>query len=225
LVKALKRGPGRETAIQELLSTPSGALRALMALNRFEAADEVVAAALGHHDVTIRDLFETFVPESQRVPRLGTDIRPDEILALTGDAQRGQQLFLTSAGLQCRNCHRAAGQGTQLGPDFDGLGAKRSRGELLESLIEPSKKIEPQYVSYVVETADGFVYQGLLVQRGDDAIVLRTPENKLVRIAADDVEFFAPQQKSIMPEMLLRDMTAQEVADLLSYLESLKEQP
>ena len=30
------------------------------------------------------------------------------------------------------------------------------------------------------------------------------------------------QQKSLMPELLLRELTAQQVADLLAYLESLK---
>jgi len=223
LEAALKAGPQQLAAIQELLATPSGALRALMALERFDKPAAVIAAGAAHEDVRTRDLFERFVPEAERVARLGTDVRPNEILRLTGDAERGRQLFLASAGLQCRNCHRAQGQGIALGPDFDGLGAKRSREELLESLIEPSKKIDPQYISYVVETADGHVYQGLLVERSDQAIVLRTPENKLVRVAADNVEYFAPQQKSIMPEMLLRDMTAQQVADLLAYLQSLKQ--
>lgn len=223
LEAALKSGPGQAAAIQELLATPSGALRALMSLDRFENPAVVIAAGAAHEDVRTRDLFERFVPEPDRVARLGTDIRPNEILRLTGDAQRGRQLFLTAAGLQCRNCHRAQGQGVALGPDFDGLGAKRSREELLESLIEPSKKVDPQYISYVVETGDGHVHQGLLVERSDQAIVLRTPENKQVRVAADNVEFFAPQQKSIMPEMLLRDMTAQQVADLLAYLQSLKQ--
>ena len=31
-----------------------------------------------------------------------------------------------------------------------------------------------------------------------------------------------PQRESIMPELLLRDLTAEQVADLLAYLESLK---
>jgi len=223
LEKALESGPRQAAAIQELLATPSGALRALISLDRFDDPAVVIAAGAAHEDARTRDLFERFVPEPDRVARLGTDIRPDEILRLSGDAQRGRQLFLTASGLQCRNCHRAQGQGVALGPDFDGLGAKRSREELLESLIEPSKKVDPQYISYVVETGDGHVHQGLLVERSDQAIVLRTPENKLVRVTADNVEFFAPQQKSIMPEMLLRDMTAQQVADLLAYLQSLKQ--
>jgi hypothetical protein len=44
----------------------------------------------------------------------------------------------------------------------------------------------------------------------------------LIHIPADDVEQLATQPKSLMPELLLRDMTAQQVADLLAFLGSLK---
>jgi hypothetical protein len=36
------------------------------------------------------------------------------------------------------------------------------------------------------------------------------------------VDLLAPQSKSLMPELLLKDMTLQQVADLLAFLESLK---
>ena len=39
---------------------------------------------------------------------------------------------------------------------------------------------------------------------------------------SDDVETLEPMDKSIMPERLLSDMTAQEAADLLEYLSSLR---
>jgi len=53
-------------------------------------------------------------------------------------------------------------------------------------------------------------------------IVLKDSENKERRIARADVEGAFPQQKSLMPDLLLKDLTAQQVADLLAYLESLK---
>ena len=45
---------------------------------------------------------------------------------------------------------------------------------------------------------------------------------KEIRIPADEVELIVQQRQSIMPELLLRDMTAEQVADLLEYLSSLK---
>ena len=52
--------------------------------------------------------------------------------------------------------------------------------------------------------------------------MLKDGEGKLVRIPAAEIELVAPQRKSLMPELLLREMTAQQVADLLAYLSTLK---
>jgi hypothetical protein len=66
------------------------------------------------------------------------------------------------------------------------------------------------------------VHTGLLVERSEQNVVLKDVSDKTITIPATDVETIAPQQKSLMPELLLRDMTPQQVADLLAFLESLK---
>ena len=53
-------------------------------------------------------------------------------------------------------------------------------------------------------------------------VVLKDAQNKEVRISAKQIEQLVPQERSLMPELLLRDMTAQQVADLLDYLSSLR---
>ena len=37
-----------------------------------------------------------------------------------------------------------------------------------------------------------------------------------------EIDQFVPQPRSLMPELLLRDLTAQQVADLLEFLASLR---
>ncbi len=86
----------------------------------------------------------------------------------------------------------------------------------------PSKIIELKYVSYLVETKQGAVHFGLLERRNAQEVILRTAQKKDVRIAGENVLLVVPQQKSLMPELLLSEMTAQEVADLLAYLHSLR---
>ena len=63
---------------------------------------------------------------------------------------------------------------------------------------------------------------GLLIQRDATLIVLKDGQNKLHRIAQDDVERLVQQTKSPMPDLLLRDFTKEQVADLLAYLSSLR---
>ena len=115
-----------------------------------------------------------------------------------------------------------AGQGGKLGPDLSHVGKKNTRAQLLESILQPSKKIDPKFVGYLLETSAGQIHSGLLVEKSAAQVVLRNAKNELIKVPADEVELLVPQSKSFMPELLLRDMTAGEVADLLAFLVSLK---
>lgn len=209
-------------SVDQLLASTSGALRILHMVDtgKLSAATRSVVLQKGaiHADPQVRDLFERFVPEEQRVRRLGNSIKATEILAHAGDAVRGRTLFTNTAGVQCKNCHRAQGVGTELGPDLTAISKKLNRGQLLESILEPSRKVDPKFVTYLVETNEGLVHTGLLVEKTDEHVLLKDAQNKPIKVAASDIQLLAPQAQSLMPELLLRDMTAQEVADLLEYL-------
>jgi putative heme-binding domain-containing protein len=146
----------------------------------------------------------------------------EAILALTGDAARGRQLFLEAAGVQCKNCHKLGDAGKALGPDLTTIGKKLDRAKLLESILQPSLTIDPQFATYLVETESGLVHTGLLVRRTDAEVVLKSADGKELSIPAADISRLAPQQKSLMPDLLLQEMTAQQVADLLELLAGLK---
>lgn len=208
-----------EKSINHLLSSTSGALR-LMHRTKMDHKEILKRAA--ETGPPIRGLFERFLPSEQRSKRLGTSVKPQEILALKGDATKGRELYFKATGVQCRNCHQVGKQGKELGPKLDGIAKKLSPEQILESILEPSKKIDPKFVSYVIETSEGRVHSGLLVKRDAKAVVLKEPSGKSITVPADQIEQLVPQQKSIMPELLLRDLTAEQVADLLAFLNRLK---
>ena len=60
------------------------------------------------------------------------------------------------------------------------------------------------------------------MKKDEKELVLKDAQNKPHTIPAGDVEGMYPQRKSLMPDLLLRDFTLQQVADLLAYLASLK---
>ena len=62
-----------------------------------------------------------------------------------------------------------------------------------------------------------------LGQQDEQEVVLKDPKGQLTTVKAADVEALVPQQQSMMPELLLRDLTAQQVADLLAFLGGLTE--
>jgi putative heme-binding domain-containing protein len=89
-------------------------------------------------------------------------------------------------------------------------------------LLDPSKVIEEKYVAYAIQTRDGKTRTGLVLERGADAVTLIDAQGNSERIPFKSIEAFEPQKKSLMPDSLLRDLTAEQAADLLAYLESLK---
>jgi hypothetical protein len=52
--------------------------------------------------------------------------------------------------------------------------------------------------------------------------VLKDVKSQQVRVPADDIEALVPQPKSLMPELILSEVTAQDAADLLAFLTTLK---
>ncbi len=169
----------------------------------------------------VRDLFEGYLPADRRVKKLGPNPKPATILDRTGDATRGAELF-RAARSQCTNCHQVAGVGKNVGPDLTSIGKTRTRDHLLESLLEPSKKIELPYQAYLLRTVDGRALTGTLVRKTAAETVLKTADGTEVRVAAADIETVQPSRDSLMPAGLLADWTAQEAADLLAYLEARK---
>jgi len=211
--------------LDKLLATPSGALRLARAFDVGELAERrelAVEKATQGGDVAVRDLFERFLPPERRVKRLGSVIRPEVILARKGDPARGKELFFQPAATQCAACHRVGDKGGMVGPDLSAIGKKYDRVKLLETILEPSKEIDKAHAAHLLQTADGRLFTGLLVTRDEMEVVLRDAQGKDVRVAAGQVERLEASRVSLMPEQLLRDLTAQQAADLLDYLAQLR---
>lgn len=223
---AAERKKQRQQLTDELLASPDTALLLAKAVREQTVspllAEEVVTAAAAHTNAAVRELFEDFLPEEKRAKRLGEAIDPAAILALSGDLERGRQLFHQTATVQCRTCHRIGGQGGEIGPDLSTIGKKLNRNKLLESILQPSKEIDPKWATWMVESSSGRVYVGLLMEQSGEKVVIRDAQNQQFTLKPDEIEGMYPSRNSLMPDLLLRDFTAQQVADLLAYLESLK---
>jgi len=221
-----RRENDRAKLLGELLATPEGAMLLARAVRSGGLPTRIqqlaVATAAKHDDLTTRDLYESFLPPDQRSKRLGDSINAAEILKLAGDVTAGRDLFAKSTGVQCRSCHKIGEVGKELGPDLAHIGKKLDRTKLLSSILEPSKDIDPKFQSWLVETTAGKVFTGLLVRKDDAEVVIRDAKSKELSFKTSELEGVFPLRTSLMPELLLREMTAAQVADLIAYLESLK---
>ena len=159
-------------------------------------------------------------------PRLDPKHLPDiSMLARRrGDPVRGKQLLAASSNndLQCLKCHTIHGVGGNVGPDLSAIGSKASRENLFESILFPSKAIADQYLTWVVETKQGLVVTGLLVEETADHITLRDANAKDTKIDKKEIETRVKGPESLMPNNLLGYMTEEELVDMVEYLLELK---
>ncbi|GIW96344.1 MAG: hypothetical protein KatS3mg110_4385 [Pirellulaceae bacterium] len=144
----------------------------------------------------------------------------DRLASLSGDAARGRELFRTTG--QCANCHRVGSEGKAVGPALNDIGAKLSRQALIESILFPSAGISHNYETYAVATADGEVITGLLVSRTNEELLLKTQEALVRRLAMRDVESIRKLEVSLMPADLAKQLSAQDLVDLVEYLATLR---
>jgi putative heme-binding domain-containing protein len=213
-------------SLDTLLANPKSALVVARKLGVGEMKPgeraELLATAAKLPPGPVRDLFEGYLPWDEKGGRkLGSSPRPRTILALKGDSGRGEKVFWSPA-VNCGSCHKIGDRGTPVGPDLSTIGKLRVREDLLESILEPSRRIEPKYAAYVANTADGRSFTGLLVRRDEKQVVLLDFQNKEIILAAKNVEDLRPSRTSLMPEGQMASLTAQEAADLLEYLATRK---
>src|SRR5690606_36227407 len=134
-------------------------------------------------------------------------------LSQHGDASRGRQVFQKI----CAACHRLENTGHEIGPS---LASFRTRGPeaILVNVLDPSREVNPQYVNYLVLTADGRSISGMIASETANSVTLRRAENATDTIERADIEEMRSSGLSIMPEGLEKQIDVQSMADLLAYL-------
>ena len=217
--------PSDET-VRELLSSTRTALALASRMGRDSLRPETRSALLrqarGGANADVRDLFERFLPPGDRVRRLGTSFEAAQVLSLQGNATHGRELFAKSSAAQCRTCHKAESVGNAIGPAFDGIGKKYAPGLILDHTMNPSREVAPEFSTHALVTKDGLILSGLLVKKTDQEVVLRDAKGTDTTVPAANVGQLERQSTSLMPESLLADLTAQEAADLIAYLSTLR---
>jgi len=146
---------------------------------------------------------------------------------LAGDAARGKTLFAGKGG--CTTCHRAEGAGGTSGPDLSAAGKILDFGfgpippdpaVLEQSIFEPNADITPAYRVFQVTPKSGAQVRGTLLNQDTFSVQMHDQDKNLRSFLRSDLKDagFLP---SPMPSYQGR-LTPQEVADVVSYLLTLK---
>src|SRR5262249_45269517 len=146
----------------------------------------------GSTDQDIARVIENGVPNTT-MKKLGDALKPEQIRTLiayirslarapgesewkpylSGDPQLGRTLFYDSKSkVQCAKCHRVGGEGGRIGPALDRIASRRAPEFVMESILDPSKDIAPEYEAVAVAAKDGRVITGLRVNETNFSIQL-----------------------------------------------------
>lgn len=138
--------------------------------------------------------------------------------AVRGDPARGRAIFDTKGG--CAACHSVAGVGSGVGPDLTRIGAVRGALELERSLVEPAADVQASNRFYRVVMKDGSTVTGRLLTHDTFTVQLLDTKERLRSFVKSDLREHGFAD-SPMPSYR-NTLTQQEIADVVSYLVSLK---
>lgn len=134
-------------------------------------------------------------------------------LANPRNTAHGRQVFEK----HCSKCHQAEGKGFAVGPDLSSS-TRRSDEMLVSDVLEPSNQITAGYNQYSVITEDGRIFTGVLAAETATSVTLRKENAVDEVILRKDIEQMAASTSSMMPENLEKEVTPQDLADLVAYL-------
>ena len=137
------------------------------------------------------------------------------------DPEKGRELFLHPRGAGCYKCHSMEGRGAKLAPDLSDIAARvRSARVLVESILEPSKAITEGFAQQQVATTDGKVFSGAVVEETGRVLKLADSNARLTTVPKSKVERRVSVNRSPMPDGFGRLLTAQQVADVVAWLQT-----
>jgi putative membrane-bound dehydrogenase-like protein len=140
-----------------------------------------------------------------------------KVLAMAGDVERGRAAFRRV----CATCHKLEGVGAELGPNLATVQNRGPEATLL-AILDPNREVNPQYVSYVAVTESGRTVTGMVTSETATSLTLTRAEGASDTVLRGELAELFASGTSLMPEGLENQLDDQSLADLLSYLASLR---
>lgn len=136
-----------------------------------------------------------------------------------GNATRGHGVVDGKGA--CLSCHRINNVGSRKAPDLTDIGAVRSAGSLERSLRDPSSQMMPINRPVRIVTRDGKVITGRRLNEDTYTVQIADEDGRLLSLVKSDLREFTVSPRSTMPSYE-KELTSEEIADVVSYLLSLK---
>jgi putative heme-binding domain-containing protein len=134
-------------------------------------------------------------------------------------AVRGKAIFDGKGA--CQSCHRVSAVGSRIGPDLTSIGAALSADALTKALTDPNAALRPAVRSIRAVTKDGKVVVGLRLNEDRYTVQFIDEQERLRSLTKSNLREYAILTTARMPSYREK-LTPTEIADVVSYLRSLK---
>jgi putative heme-binding domain-containing protein len=173
-------------------------------------------ALLNHRDAELRARAEKLFAAAAGAAG-ETIARYQSALALPGDPARGDQVYQR----ECMACHQLGQRGFQVGPNL-ALVRNRTDAAMLEAILDPNREVQPSYVNYIVLDDSGRTITGMIVADTATSITLARDKGASETVLKQNLDEIKSTGKSLMPEGLDKNISPQQMADLLAFLKQIR---
>jgi len=160
------------------------------------------------------DLWEINIPDASvhKPAAPGLPIQPRNAVA-------GRELFMDM--FSCASCHRTGERGGGVGPELTHIGAYRDEAFFMREILDPSAVVPSGYRPIVLDLKGAGGVHGVLRKETPEAYTVKLSDETVRTVPKSEVEKASIiNDQSSMPRF--EDMTVQQLADLLAFLESLQ---
>ena len=143
----------------------------------------------------------------------------DEVM-YGGSIENGRNYFYEGSAGQCVRCHGVEKGSVGVGPNLREIGGLLTRKQLLEALVEPSKRLAPGYGVVTLTLKGGQVVAGILMEENDEELILKTTEAEPMDIPLERIQTRTNAPSSMPP--MGQILTKRELRDVIAFLASLQ---
>ena len=172
---------------------------------------------MNHSNAQVRERSRKLFGSEVNSDRAKVVAAYQDILDLDGEMARGRAVFTK----KCAVCHQVGELGHQVAPNLASV-QNKSPADLLIALLDPNREAQPNFNVYNVVTQQGRTYSGIIASESTNSITLRRAEAKQDVILRSNIDELMSTGTSLMPEGLEKDLTRQELADVITFVKSIK---
>jgi putative heme-binding domain-containing protein len=169
----------------------------------------VASILFNHADQKTRTLASEFFKRSD-----GTRLSIPEIVQLKGEIVSGTILFKT----HCISCHKMGEVGREIGPDLKNIRRKFDKNGLADAIVNPNAAVTFGYEPVMIRSKSDQVYSGFLLSEGTTTVI-KDLEGTLHTVLTEEVVEKEMLNNSLMPDPVSLGLKAQDIADIITYLQ------